>query len=107
MCGLDQTDPSLVEHFGMTIVEAMQNRLVPIVFDGGGQREIVEHGVNGFRVQSSAQLMAFTMKAINEPELREKLSRSAFERSKAFTRETFEKKVKEFFTEELQKYCSI
>ncbi len=107
LCGLDQTDPSLVEHFGMTIVEAMQNRLVPIVFDGGGQREIVEHGVNGFRVQSSAQLMAFTMKAINEPELREKLSRSAFERSKAFTRETFEKKVKEFFTEELQKYCSI
>jgi glycosyltransferase involved in cell wall biosynthesis len=107
LCGLDQTDPSLVEHFGMTIVEAMQNRLVPIVFDGGGQREIVEHGVNGFRVQSSAQLMAFTMKVINEPELREELSRSAFERSKVFTRETFEKKVKEFFTEELQKYCSI
>jgi glycosyltransferase involved in cell wall biosynthesis len=107
LCGLDQTDPSLVEHFGMTIVEAMQNRLVPIVFDGGGQREIVEHGINGFRVQSTAQLMALTIKAIDEPELREKLSRSAFERSKAFTRETFEKNVKKFFTEELQKYCSI
>jgi glycosyltransferase involved in cell wall biosynthesis len=107
LCGLEQTDPSLVEHFGMTIVEAMQNRLVPIVFDGGGQREIVDHGSSGFRVQSTAQLMAFTMKIINEPELREELSRSAFERSKAFTRETFEKKVKEFFTEELQKYCTI
>lgn len=107
LCGLDQTDPSLVEHFGMTIVEAMQNRLVPIVFDGGGQREIVEHRVNGFRVRSTAQLMAFTMKIINDPELREELSRSALKRSKAFTRETFEKNIKEFFTGELQKYLSI
>jgi len=107
LCGLDQTDPSLVEHFGMTIVEAMQNRLVPIVFEGGGQQEIVDHGSSGFRVQSSAQLMAFTMKVINEPGLRVELSRSAFEQSKAFTRDTFEKNVKAFFTEELQKYSSI
>ncbi len=107
LCGLDQTDPSLVEHFGMTIVEAMQNRLVPIVFDGGGQQEIVKQGVSGFRVQSTARLISFTMKLIQEPELREKLARSAFERSKAFTRQTFEKNVRDFFTRELEKYCSI
>lgn len=107
LCGLDQTDPSLVEHFGMTIVEAMQNRLAPIVFDGGGQREIVDHGVNGFRVQSSTQLISFTMKLINEPALREELGRQAFEKSKLFTRETFEQNVREFFSAELEKYCSI
>ncbi|MCX6580888.1 MAG: glycosyltransferase family 4 protein [Candidatus Aminicenantes bacterium] len=107
LCGLDQTDPALVEHFGMTIVEAMQNRLVPIVFDGGGQREIVDHGVNGFRVQSTAQSMSFTMKLINEPALREELGRRAFEKSKLFTRETFELNVREFFSAELAKYCSI
>ncbi len=107
LCGLDQTDPSLVEHFGMTIVEAMQNRLVPIVFDGGGQREIVDHGVNGFRVNSTAQLMSFTMKVINDPSLQIELGGQAFEKSKLFTRETFEQKVKEFFSAELEKYCAL
>ncbi|MCP5107111.1 MAG: glycosyltransferase family 4 protein [bacterium] len=106
LCGLDQTDPSLVEHFGMTIVEAMQNGLVPIVFDGGGQREIVEPGVNGFRVRSTAQLMTFTMKLIREREPGEKLSSNAFERSTLFTRETFETNVRDFFNAELEKYCA-
>jgi glycosyltransferase involved in cell wall biosynthesis len=107
LCGLDQSDPALVEHFGMTIVEAMQNRAVPIVFDGGGQREIVEHGSSGFRVSSTAELMTFTLKLIREPQLREELGTNAFERSKAFTREVFEKKTKDFFSAELQKYRSI
>lgn len=107
LCGLDQTDPSLVEHFGMTIVEAMQNGLVPIVFDGGGQREIVEEGVSGFRVQSSAALMNAVIKLLRDPALRARLSRGAFERSKLFTRETFESNVRDFFSTELEKYRTI
>ena len=50
-CGLDETLPERVEHFGMTTVEAMQNYCVPIVIDGGGQREIVEHGDSGLGFQ--------------------------------------------------------
>lgn len=107
LCGLDQTDPALVEHFGMTIVEAMQNRIVPIVFDGGGQREIVEQDVSGFRVSATAQLMHFTLKLVNNPSLRETLGANALERSKNFTREVFETNVKEFFAGELKKYRSI
>jgi glycosyltransferase involved in cell wall biosynthesis len=107
LCGLDQTDPSLVEHFGMTIVEAMQNGLVPIVFDGGGQREIVEQGVSGFRIQSTADLMNATITLLREPALRDQLGRSAFERSKRFTRETFESNVRDFFCAELEKYRTI
>ena len=107
LCGLDQTDPSLVEHFGMTIVEAMQNGLVPIVFDGGGQREIVEQEVSGFRIQSTAALMNATIKLIREPALRSQLSRSAFERSKLFTREAFESNVRDFFSAELEKYRTL
>lgn len=107
LCGLGQTDPALVEHFGMTIVEAMQNRLVPIVFDGGGQREIVEHEESGFRVTSTAELMAFTLRLTREPELRKKLGAKACERSKKFSREVFEKNTRDFFSTELQKYRSI
>jgi glycosyltransferase involved in cell wall biosynthesis len=107
LCGLDQTDPALVEHFGMTIVEAMQNRSVPVVFDGGGQREIVEQEKSGFRVTSTAELMTYTLKLIRDPGLREKLGAGAFERSKAFTREVFEKNVRDFFSAELWKYRSL
>ena len=106
LCGLDQSDPALVEHFGMTIVEAMQNRAVPIVFDGGGQREIVEHGSSGFRVSSTAELMSFTLKLLRDAQLREELGSNAVERSKAFSREVFEKKTRDFFSAELQKYKS-
>ena len=104
LCGLDQRDPALIEHFGMTIVEAMQNRVVPIVFDGGGQREIVEQGVSGFRVSSTAELMNHTLALIRDTQLRDKLSTNAWERSKAFTREVFETNVRDFFAAELQKY---
>ena len=107
LCGLGQTDPSLVEHFGMTIVEAMQNGLVPIVFDGGGQREIVDHEVNGFRVNSTAGLMSFTKKVMRSPEMRAQMGSRAKERSKLFTRETFEKNIRDFFTAELEKYRNL
>ncbi len=107
LCGLDQTDPALVEHFGMTIVEAMQNRVVPIVFDGGGQREIVEQDVSGFRISSTAQLITSVLKIIRDSQLREKLAANAIERSQLFSRETFETRVKEFYAHELKAYSSI
>ncbi len=107
LCGLDQSDPALVEHFGMTIVEAMQNRLVPVVFDGGGQREIVVPGISGARISSSAELMTTSLKLARDAQLREELGNNAFERSKTFSRDVFEKKVRDFFDDVLQKYRSI
>jgi O-antigen biosynthesis protein len=107
LCGLGQTDPALVEHFGMTIVEAMQNRLVPIVFDGGGQREIVEQGVSGFRAASTADLMSFTLKIIRDSSLQDTLSQNAYERSKSFTRDVFEANVRDFFNRQLREYREI
>ncbi len=47
-CGLGEVNPQRFEHFGMATVEAMQNSCAPIVFNGGGQPEIVEHGRSGF-----------------------------------------------------------
>jgi len=41
--------PLDVEHFGITTVEAMAAGAVPVVIDKGGQREIVDDGINGFR----------------------------------------------------------
>jgi glycosyltransferase involved in cell wall biosynthesis len=107
LCGLEQKDPALVEHFGMTIVESMQNGLVPIVFDGGGQREIVEQDKNGYRINSSAMLIKETMHLINNPQVWQKMSKNALERGKVFSRSNFEKNVKDFFNKELQNFTNI
>ncbi|MCK9571106.1 glycosyltransferase [Candidatus Pacearchaeota archaeon] len=97
-CGLNATDPHLVEHFGMTTVEAMQNDCVPIVIDGGGQKEIVEHGISGFRFKTIRELQDYTLTVMNDGPLREKVSRKAFERSHCFTSEIFEEHLIEFIT---------
>ncbi|MBN1195985.1 MAG: glycosyltransferase family 4 protein [Candidatus Aminicenantes bacterium] len=104
LCGLHQTDPALVEHFGMTIGEAMQNGLVPIVFDGGGQREIVEPGVTGFRVRTLEELIRHTRRLINDTELRQRCGRAALESSRRFDRPRFTREVREFFNQRLKHY---
>jgi glycosyltransferase involved in cell wall biosynthesis len=104
LCGLDQSDPALVEHFGMTIVEAMQNKAAPIVFDGGGQREIVEQGKSGFRVTTTAELIKYTLQLIEDPEFCQEMGKRAFDRSKRFNRERFDKEVREYFNEVLADY---
>ena len=107
LCGLDQRDQALVEHFGMTIVEAMQNACVPIVYDGGGQQEIVMQGESGFRVSTTADLMSYTLKVIRDEGLQEKLGWQAQQRSFLFSRDVFKKTVQDFFIAELEKYKSI
>jgi glycosyltransferase involved in cell wall biosynthesis len=104
LCGLHQTDPALVEHFGMTIGEAMQNGLVPVVFDGGGQREIVEPGVTGFRVRTLEELIRHSRRLINDTELRQRCGRAALEASRRFDCPRFAREVREFFGERLKHY---
>ncbi len=94
-CGLGQSNPANVEHFGMSTVEAMQNGCLPIVFDGGGQREIVEEGVSGFRFSSAAQLLERTLLALREPGLRQRLGAQARRRGTEFSRAVFTEKVRD------------
>ncbi len=96
-CGLGQTDPAKVEHFGMTVAEAMQNGCVPIVFRGGGQTEIVEDTVSGFLFSTETQLSETTLELMARPELLQEMGQKAFERGKRFRREIFVDAVKRYF----------
>lgn len=96
-CGLGEKDPRLVEHFGMTTVEAMQNYCVPIVINGGGQREIVEHEISGFLFSTVEELISLTLKVINDDELRKRIAQGAYERSHRFNADMFKKNVLPFF----------
>ncbi len=106
-CGLGETDPHLIEHFGMTTVEAMQNHCVPIVINGGGQREIVEHGESGFRFDTLIDLCLYTRQVIENPDLMECLGKGAYEKAQAFTRDRFEEFVRSFFHALEEEYRTI
>jgi glycosyltransferase involved in cell wall biosynthesis len=97
-CGLEQDakrNPNLIEHFGMTTVEAMQNKCAPIVIDGGGQKEIVEHGKNGFRFANTGKLKKYTLALIKNEKLLGKIQIEAKKRSENFSKPIFQKSFKE------------
>jgi len=96
-CGLGEQEPHLIEHFGMTTAEAMQNGCAPIVIDGGGQREIVEHGVSGFRFSTLEELCVWTLRLIEDARLRESIQLAARRRSGDFSRPAFEANVRRLF----------
>ena len=97
-CGLGENDPHLVEHFGMTTVEAMQNYCVPIVINGGGQREIVEHEISGFLFSTVEELISWTLRVIDDDELRKRIAQGAYEKSHRFNADMFTKTALSFFS---------
>jgi glycosyltransferase involved in cell wall biosynthesis len=96
-CGLGQTDPAKVEHFGMTVAEAMQNGCVPVVFRGGGQTEIVEDGLSGFLFSSEQELIDKTLGLLENPGRLEEMSGCAHQKGREFRREVFTDAVRGYF----------
>ena len=91
--------PERMEHFGMTTVEAMTARCVPIVYDGGGQREIVTAGTSGFFWSTTERLVATTLTAMNDPAMTARIADGARERSADFSHTRFAHTVTTFFHE--------
>ena len=104
ICGIVHDHPSEVEHFGMTTVEAMQNRAVPVVYDGGGLREIVAHGADGFRVRTKGELLEHSLRLIRDPGLVARLGEAAQLKARDFSRARFEERVRGFFGRVLSGY---
>jgi glycosyltransferase involved in cell wall biosynthesis len=91
--------PIEVEHFGITTVEAMSAGAVPVVIDKGGQREIVDDGITGFRWRTPDELGNVTQKLIADPALRRALAVSAVEKSNTYSLEAFYHAIDAIFME--------
>jgi|SRR3989344_4974069 len=85
--------PERMEHFGITTVEAMASGCVPLVFDGGGEKEIVTSGKDGYLWKNTEELIFFTEKLANDESKREELMKSAIDRSHKFSKEIFCKEI--------------
>lgn len=89
-----EREPRDLEHFGISTVEAMRARCVPVVPDAGGQREIVCDGA-GWRCGSRRELVEASVECVSEDGRRRSLSKAARERSLRFSRRAFDERLRE------------
>lgn len=89
-----EKNPERAEHFGISTVEAMGAGVVPVVFNGGGQKEIVDEGC-GFLWDTLAEFKDKTKKLIEDKKLLEKMSKSAEKRAQFFAGDRFCKELSE------------
>lgn len=80
----DLKDPLKVEHFGISLVEAMSAGCVPIVTNLGGHKEIIADTEDGFLWDTPEQLQSLTLQLIKEPGILNKISKQAISKSKIF-----------------------
>lgn len=93
--GVDDTkDPLKVEHFGMTLVEAMSAKCFPIVTKLGGYKEIITED-SGIFFKTKSGLINKTNKFISNKSALIKMAKTSQERAFEFDIKNFEKQFKE------------
>lgn len=93
--GLDENDqkyPVLLEHFGITTVEAMAAGCVPVVINKGGQPEIVTPNT-GFIWDTRKQLFDYTEELMRDEKKLSTMRKAATERSKDFSLQVFKQRL--------------
>ena len=92
--GVDaEKSPGKMEHFGMVATEAMAAGMVPVVFNGGGLREIVTHGEDGFLWSTVEELVETTRTLASSPNERARISQAAVSASRRYNTEAFESRL--------------
>lgn len=97
--GVDKNEsPEKMEHFGIVTTEAMSAGCIPIVFNGGGQTEIIGVGENGYVFDNMEQLILYTKTVImKDPKEKKAMRIHAVKDAKKYTIEEFKKSVQAIF----------
>lgn len=94
--GIDQRlHPEKVEHFGMTVVEAMSAGCVPIIVNLGGHPEIVNHSEDGYLWDETNMLEKQTLELIADIQKMSYLSKLAQNKAYVFDEDKFKVKLLE------------
>lgn len=98
--GIDENDPRLFEHFGITTVEAMSAGCVPIVINKGGQQEIVTENC-GFKFNTLDEMISYTEHLMKNPVLIEGFREQAIKRSEQFSKQMFKLNFEKILSDKL------
>lgn len=91
--GFSVKEPAAQEHFGITILEGMASRAVPIVLNSGGPPEIITNDENGYLFNTMEELIENTLAVATQPQLWKRLSQAARERARDFGPEGVKQKM--------------
>ncbi len=81
--------PERAEHFGVSTLEAMSHYVVPVVFAGGGQLEIIDNGATGFLWKAEAELGKYTRELLRNESMRDRIAQKAFRSAMNYNLENF------------------
>ena len=90
--GFGEDDPYMMEHFGMTTVEAMGAGCVPVVIGRGGQREIVSGGC-GFLWDDVGELVRRSEELAKDGKELARMSEAARQRAAFFYTDAFRERL--------------
>lgn len=85
----EEAEPEKVEHFGISTLEAMAARTVPIVINKGGQKEILGENLSFFLWDDEEACLRKTLDLIKDQTKRENFAELAHHRSLLFSKEKF------------------
>lgn len=90
----EEENPYKMEHFGITTVEAMSAGCIPIVINKGGQKEIVDENINGFKWNTIEELIEKTNNIINETsEKTNSFQEAAIKKANSYSVKEFNEKL--------------
>jgi len=93
----EEREPERTEHFGMSTVEAMSARCVPVVVRRGGQKEIVSDGESGYLWDTVDQLVEQSVRLMSNPVLLRRMRERARLRFHRFDRQHFSRRCLSLF----------
>lgn len=82
--------PHKVEHFGITVIEAMAAGCVPVVVNNGGHKETVVNNVNGFLWDKVDDLQNITLDLVSNERRRIKLGLNGKKSAEKYSERIFE-----------------
>lgn len=85
----ENKEPAKVEHFGISLVEAMAAGVIPFVYEAGGPKEIIKTGVNGYFWKDIDGLVEETIGVLGSVDTMKKISLGAVDSSKLYSIERF------------------
>lgn len=93
-------NPELVEHMGITPLEAMAAGIIVFCFNAGGPKEVINNKIDGFIFKNFEELTKNLLSLINNPKQQQNIQKQARLTIKnEFTHKNFKSRVKQIFVD--------